>query len=864
MNRKLILTILVLGMAIAKCWSQDLKYGSKSAWIEDVSVETAGTPEDHEGYHYYLFDRQFSPAHEEKFYHFTYQVLNSDGVQSLSDISLSFDPSYQELTVHYVDVYRDGQKVYQIKSGDFSIFQQESNRERSLYDGSLSAVLELPDVRAGDVVDYAYTVKGLNPLLKNHIAIKWTCQYTDPVSKIYARMLVPKSEKYAITYTQEEITPKVQTNREFLIYTWELDDVVASDYDRNVPYWYDGENTIEITNIESWGELVEWALPVYEYTDGNISNMANEISQAEDRDRRILDFIRFVQDEVRYLGFESGIGAYKPNPPQKVYKQRYGDCKDKSLLLVALLREMDVDAYPVLVNSSIRNNIDSVFVTPYAFDHCVVGFELDNDFIIIDPTHSNQGGDLAHIYSPTYGKGLVIRPGDRDLTSFDRRNLGKVRVEEVIDVDEVGGSASIELTTIYSGRHADQMRSQVSSNTKEDLQDEYLHFYANLYPSIEVSDPVDFIDGKRDGENVFTIVESYTCSDIWELLDDSVGLYLEVYPILLESYLSFPSSPTRTMPYDVSTVLDYEQVTRVNLPEPWTIENDPTLIEREGMKYTSHQELYGNTLKVFHEFSIDLDWLEPEEAAGFLADVEDIRESMNFALYNYFLAEDAGVSSWMVVLAILFLGLFIFGAVKVYKYYDPFVVYSQELKPLGGWMVLPMIGMHLTPILLLYHLITFGFFDQAMWQNLDFLSDSFSLKFLIAAEFAYNMGLLVLAVLIVVLFYKRRSSFPRMITLFYIVNLVGQGLDTWIVVAFYPELYTDAETAALYKDVAKAVFAAIIWIPYFNLSTRVKETFIVQYSPKLDVRADESTLANHVIDAAISEPITGEQNHLGL
>ena len=54
-----------------------------------------------------------------------------------------------------------------------------------------------------------------------------------------------------------------------------------------------------------------------------------------------------MQDEVRYLGLENGISAYKPSSPNKVYNQRFGDCKDKSLLLVTMLNQMNIEAYPV-------------------------------------------------------------------------------------------------------------------------------------------------------------------------------------------------------------------------------------------------------------------------------------------------------------------------------------------------------------------------------------------------------------------------------------------------------------------------------------------------------------------------------------
>ncbi len=75
---------------------------------------------------------------------------------------------------------------------------------------------------------------------------------------------------------------------------------------------------------------------------------------------KIAAVLNFVQEEVRYLGFESGLGSYKPFAPNQVFEQRYGDCKDKSLLMVTMLRKMGIEAYPVLVNTALKHNINAV------------------------------------------------------------------------------------------------------------------------------------------------------------------------------------------------------------------------------------------------------------------------------------------------------------------------------------------------------------------------------------------------------------------------------------------------------------------------------------------------------------------------
>ena len=81
--------------------------------------------------------------------------------------------------------------------------------------------------------------------------------------------------------------------------------------------------------------------------------------------------IDYVQDDIRYMGIETGIGSIKPMPPEQVVKQRYGDCKDKSLLLVSLLKKAGiVKAYPVLLNTFLQHKIDRDFPSNEVSNHC--------------------------------------------------------------------------------------------------------------------------------------------------------------------------------------------------------------------------------------------------------------------------------------------------------------------------------------------------------------------------------------------------------------------------------------------------------------------------------------------------------------
>ena len=59
----------------------------------------------------------------------------------------------------------------------------------------------------------------------------------------------------------------------------------------------------------------------------------------------------YAQQQVRYVAIEVGIGGFQPHFANDVLKHEYGDCKDKVTLLSAMLREIGIESYYVLINT---------------------------------------------------------------------------------------------------------------------------------------------------------------------------------------------------------------------------------------------------------------------------------------------------------------------------------------------------------------------------------------------------------------------------------------------------------------------------------------------------------------------------------
>jgi hypothetical protein len=185
----------------------------------------------------------------------------------------------------------------------------------------------------------------------------------------------------------------------------------------------------------AWGDSAGWET-VGRWFEGLLSQVSRGaepvrrkaqelIAGVPERPRRIEILTDFARRQVRYVAVEVGIGGYRPNPPQQVVERLWGDCKDKALLLIDLLREAGVEAYPALIRLDPEGRIDREFPSPYEFNHMIVAVPADGlalgeeapvsgGYLFLDATQ--QTGGLAWLQPAVQDQdALVVRGGRGEL-----------------------------------------------------------------------------------------------------------------------------------------------------------------------------------------------------------------------------------------------------------------------------------------------------------------------------------------------------------------------------------------------------------------------------------------------------------------
>src|SRR5258706_261706 len=143
-----------------KAQNSKLRFEKEPEWVTITNVDYNNKKleeEAEEGYFDLGFEKQVSLTQHSRYYKKTIKILSDAGVQNSSEISIDFDPDYEQLIFHSIRIIRDGKSLNRLQLSKFKIIQQEKELRMHLYDGSLTALLVLDDVRKGDIVESSYT-----------------------------------------------------------------------------------------------------------------------------------------------------------------------------------------------------------------------------------------------------------------------------------------------------------------------------------------------------------------------------------------------------------------------------------------------------------------------------------------------------------------------------------------------------------------------------------------------------------------------------------------------------------------------------------------------------------------------------------
>ncbi len=635
------LTIL-LAMAIASAaraedFGKTLSIATAPRWVAPQAAEKlpapAGGAKDSQAY--LLLDYQVNVASQELYVHVVKDLLTPEGVQDGSSILIDYNPAYQRLILHHVRVLRDGKASSRLARDAVRLLQREADLESFVLDGSITASLLMKDVRPADRIDYAYTIRGRNPVFAGKYADEFSIGWHVPVARENVRVLCPESRKLFFKTQGARAEPSISHRGGVVEYRWDLSDLKPAPDEDDTPSWHIATPWIELTEFADWAEMRQWASALYPRAPlpAELEKLAETWrgrgAAPEELMRSALDW---VQRNIRYLGIELGAGSYRPSAPRTVFARRFGDCKDQSYLLCALLRRLGIDAAPVLVNTYSRRLVGDMLPSPTDFNHVIVCAVLDGRRVSMDPTQTYQRGRVSQRYVPDYGYGLMVADGQDELLRFHSVQ-GAANDIEIVERFTAGGQeepALLDVETTARGPAADRMREAFAGNRVDELAKSYLNYYANTYPSIEPAGELSFSDDEE--ANLFKIVEHYRLPDFWGLSADKLEYIAEFSADSIHDEIPEPRTKIRSSPLAVDHPRHVTQNMEIDLPEQWRLKGESSTFTNAAFELRTSSESSGRHVSLRYDYRSLVDEVPASGIPAYIQSIARIDDELGYRL----------------------------------------------------------------------------------------------------------------------------------------------------------------------------------------------------------------------------------------
>ncbi len=579
----------------------------------------------------------------ERYAHTTYRIVTREGLDLMSRMEVVFDPAWSEVELHHLRVWRDGAWHDRLEGAHATVIREEAALWQHIFDGTRKLVVVMPDVRVGDVVDMAWSVDGLDPTFDGSYGEAWPMAWGVPAEQRKLRILW-SSDRDIHVQSYDVQAPQLRSLDDgWQEARWDLRHQLAVTEDYDLPVDYQPYAWAQASDFADWDQVVDWAAQVYAVpgpADPAIQALADQIwAQTGAPEPFLAAAARWVQDEVRYFGIELGDASHVPHEPDQVLRRRYGDCKQKTLLLVSLLRARGVQAWPALVSRGDGPAIADMLPSPLVFDHVIAVASIDGREIWIDPTESDQGGPISDTWIPAFGKALPVLPGTRDLSDVPLPSLpqGRATVRHLYDLTQDPDEPKLLVETHFEGHRAEEIRRLLADISLGRLQQDFLDHYAQLgipvFPEAALA-----IRDDRDLNQV-EIIERYRMTDAWQPIDEEIE-QLWLPPASIFDWLPGVAG-ARSQPLALPLGLDEREHVTIQADPDWDLEHVEAEVSSPWFEFTATSSRDDGTMHIAYHLQVLRDRVDPHELSAYRAALQEMHDASGYAL-------ERGGSSWSI------------------------------------------------------------------------------------------------------------------------------------------------------------------------------------------------------------------------
>ncbi|MGH9746990.1 MAG: DUF3857 domain-containing transglutaminase family protein [Candidatus Acidiferrales bacterium] len=332
-----------------------------------------------------LFDEQDTSVKDngdiETRYRRAYRLLRPEGRETYGAAVVFFDNETKLTYLKAWTITPNGSAI-EVKEKEAA---EVGTSDFEIYSDQKAKVLKFPEANIGSIVGYEYVQKQRPFLFED----EWHFQSRIPTRKARFTLQLPAGWEYTNQWAHyAEQNPEASGNQ----FAWQVQDVPGIEVEREMPPWHAVAARMDVKYFPrdpkmrarttgSWKDLGLWYAGLTASSRAPSPQLQQKVAEltanAPDRLAKMKALAEYVQRQIRYAAIEIGIGGMQPHKAADVFAHQYGDCKDKATLMGAMLHEIGVDSYYVLVDTE-RGIVAPAFPSP-RFNHAIVAIKLPDD-----------------------------------------------------------------------------------------------------------------------------------------------------------------------------------------------------------------------------------------------------------------------------------------------------------------------------------------------------------------------------------------------------------------------------------------------------------------------------------------------------
>ena len=305
---------------------------------------------------------------EHEYQHIAIRVLNEGGARKLDVYPVSSQNGGQLYLYNARVIRPDG-------SVEYAPRPRNSRQDYRAYD--------LPPLAAGDIVDIEFrSDQSTADVFGEYFGIRHDF-YPDRVDGLAptrrSELVVIAPENLPLSVVERnaaDLEREITEDGDLIVRRWLAQDLPRPRIESAMPAFSESVPAVDVTSFRDWDHFAEWWWHFIEKEFVTTEAMRAKVRELtlglETQQEQIEAIVRFVGQEIRYNAWAFGTHGYEPYSAPTIFERRFGDCKDKSILLRQLLAEIDVEAIPVLIKAEsprADESLESAMVGH--FNHCI-------------------------------------------------------------------------------------------------------------------------------------------------------------------------------------------------------------------------------------------------------------------------------------------------------------------------------------------------------------------------------------------------------------------------------------------------------------------------------------------------------------